>query len=125
MKKLISLILLLLMSCGTAIPLSEQTDLVKKGIDTITDIEDRFGEPIKFYKEHDRSKAYFVAKYENILESEVVYLRFVYINDIPVGKVKTRTQRHKDRFIFTIDLRDNFKQDWVLYEVDKRPNKHS
>lgn len=125
MKKLISLILLLLMSCGTALPLSEQTVMVKEGIDTITDIENRFGDPVRFYKEHDRSKAYFVAKYENILESEVVYLRFVYINDLPVEKVKPRPKRHKDRFIFSKDLRDNFKQDWVLYEVDKRPNKHS
>jgi hypothetical protein len=122
MKILMSFIFLIMLSCGNALPLSEQTTFVKEGIDTVVDIESRFGEPIKFYKEHDRTKAYFVAKYENILDSEVVYLRFVHVQDIAPYNHK---RKQKDRFIFAPDLREKFKQDWVLYEIDKRPNKHS
>lgn len=118
MKMIMTLAILLLMSCGSMIPLNEQTTVAKEGTDTLVDIEGRFGEPLKLYKE----RSYYVAKYENILESEIVYLKFRYIR---INTHFKNTKRNKVASSLYPDKRDNFKHNWVLFEIDRRPNKHS
>ena len=118
MKMMMTLMILVLMSCGSMLPLSEQTTVAKEGIDTIVDIESRFGEPLRFYK----AGSQYVAKYENILESEIVYLKFRYVK---TSSNLLRAKRKKVTSTLYPDKRDNFKQNWVLYKIDRRPNKHS